>query len=225
MTNNIASVPTPQNEPVLDYRPGSDERRLIKANLQELRKSSIEIPLIIGGQPVKTGKLGRCTIPHDHGHQLAVFHQAGQKEVAEAIEAARTAADSWAAMAWEDRLAIFLRAADLIARPRRMRLNAATMLGQGKNIMQAEIDAACETIDFLRFNAYYATRIYQQQPLSGPGEWNQLEYRPLEGFVFAVTPFNFTAIGGNLPSEPAMLGNTVLWNPASSAVYSSWMMM
>ncbi len=225
MTSKIASVPVPGNEPVLDFRPGSDERRLIKTNLQKLRKTSIEIPLIIGGQPVKTGKLGHCTIPHDHGHQLAVFHQAGEKEVADAIEAALTAADSWAAMAWEDRLAIFLRAADLIAGPRRMCLNAATMLGQGKNVIQAEIDAACETVDFLRFNAYYATQIYQQQPLSGPGEWNQLEYRPLEGFVFAVTPFNFTAIGGNLPSAPAMMGNTVLWKPASSAVYSSWMLM
>ncbi|MGD8702531.1 MAG: L-glutamate gamma-semialdehyde dehydrogenase, partial [Desulfosarcina sp.] len=173
----------------------------------------------------KTGNLARCIIPHDHGHRLAVFHQAGEKEVAMAIEAAAEAADSWAAMEWQDRLAIFGKAAELIAGPRRMILNAATMLGQGKNIHQAEIDAACEMIDFLRFNAAYATQIYRQQPLSGPAEWNHLEYRPLEGFVFAVTPFNFTAISGNLPSAPAMLGNTVLWKPASSAVFSAWMLM
>jgi 1-pyrroline-5-carboxylate dehydrogenase len=225
MSNAIFSIDPPANEPVLEYRPGSDERGRIKAVLQRLRNSEIEIPLIIGGHPVKTGRLGQCTIPHDHDHQLAVFHQAGEKEVSMAIDAAASAAGEWAAMDWNDRLAIFTRAASLIANPRRMTLNAATMLGQGKNIYQAEIDSACETIDFLRFNAFYATQIYRQQPRSGPAEWNQLEYRPLEGFVFAVTPFNFTAIAGNLPSAPAMLGNTVLWKPASSAVYSAWMLM
>jgi 1-pyrroline-5-carboxylate dehydrogenase len=225
MSNAIFSVDPPANEPVLEYRPGSNERGRIKDELQRLRNTEMEIPLIIGGRPVKTGNLGRCIIPHDHGHQLAVFHQAGKKEVSMAIEAATSAAGEWAAMDWDDRLAIFKRAADLIAGPRRMTLNAATMLGQGKNILQAEIDSACEIIDFLRFNAFYATQIYRQQPLSGPAEWNHLEYRPLEGFVFAVSPFNFTAIGGNLPSAPAMLGNTVLWKPASSAVYSAWMLM
>lgn len=225
MANAIYSIDPPVNEPVFEYRPGSDERKQIKDELQRLRNTELEIPLIIGGRVVKTGNLGRCIIPHDHGHQLAVFHQAGEKEVAMAIEASASAAGQWAAMDWEDRLAIFTKAADLIAGPRRMTLNAATMLGQGKNINQAEIDSACEIVDFLRFNAFYATQIYRQQPLSGPAEWNQLEYRPLEGFVFAVTPFNFTAIGGNLPSAPAMLGNTVLWKPASTAVYSAWMLM
>ena len=225
MPNAIFSIDPPANEPVLEYRPGSDERGRIKDELQRLRNTKMEIPLIIGGKPVKTGNLGRCIIPHDHGHQLATFHQAGKKEVSMAIEAAASAAGEWAVMDWDDRLAIFSRAADLIAGPRRMTLNAATMLGQSKNINQAEIDSACEIIDFLRFNAFYATQIYRQQPRSGPAEWNHLEYRPLEGFVFAVTPFNFTAIGGNLPSAPAMLGNTVLWKPASSAVYSAWMLM
>ncbi|MGD9310037.1 MAG: L-glutamate gamma-semialdehyde dehydrogenase [Desulfosarcina sp.] len=225
MPNAIYAMDPPANEPVFEYRPGSEERRRIKTQLTRFRNTELEIPLIIGGRTVKTGNLARCIIPHDHGHRLAVFHQAGEKEVAMAIEAAAEAADSWAAMEWQDRLAIFGKAAELIAGPRRMILNAATMLGQGKNIHQAEIDAACEMIDFLRFNAAYATQIYRQQPLSGPAEWNHLEYRPLEGFVFAVTPFNFTAISGNLPSAPAMLGNTVLWKPASSAVFSAWMLM
>jgi 1-pyrroline-5-carboxylate dehydrogenase len=225
MANAIFSIDPPANEPVLEYRPGSDERVRLRDELERLSQTPIDIPLIIGGKPVKTGNLGQCTVPHDHGHQLAVFHQAGEKEVNAAIGAAASAAGQWAAMDWDDRLAIFSRAADLIAGPRRMTLTAATMLGQGKNVFQAEIDAACETIDFLRFNAYFATEIYRQQPRSGPAEWNHLEYRPLEGFVFAVTPFNFTAIGGNLPSAPAMLGNTVLWKPASTAVYSAWMLM
>ncbi len=225
MPNATFSIDLPVNEPVLEYRPGSDERRRVKDELRRLRNTEMEIPLVIAGQPVKTGNLGRCIIPHDHGHQLALFHQAGEKEVAMAIEAAASAAAEWAAMDWKDRLAIFAKAADLIAGPRRMTLNAATMLGQGKNIFQAEIDSACEMADFLRFNAFYATQIYRQQPLSGPAEWNHLEYRPLEGFVFAVSPFNFTAIGGNLSSAPAMLGNTVLWKPASTAVYSAWMLM
>lgn len=225
MSNAILSLNPPANEPVLEYGPGSPERRRIKAELQRLKETTVEIPLIIGGRAVKTGKLGRCIMPHDHGRQLGVFHQAGAKEVALAVEASRAAARQWSAMEWQDRLAIFQKAADLIAGPRRMLLNAATVLGQSKTIFQAEIDSACEIVDFLRFNAFYATRIYRDQPQSGPAEWNQLEYRPLEGFVFAVTPFNFTAIGGNLPSAPAMLGNTVLWKPASAAVYSAWRLM
>jgi 1-pyrroline-5-carboxylate dehydrogenase len=225
MTNAIVAIQPPPNEPVYEYRPGSPERTQIEKELQRLRGTPIEIPLIIGGQPVKTGNLGSCIVPHDHGHQLATYHQAGEKEVALAIEAYKTAAAQWAAMGWEDRLAIFNKAADLIAGPWRMTLNAATMLGQGKNVFQAEIDSACEIIDFLRFNTHYTTQIYSQQPLSGPAEHNHLEYRPLEGFVFAVTPFNFTAIGGNLPTAPAMLGNTVLWKPASTAVYSAWVLM
>ena len=225
MINGILAIDPPANEPVYHYRPGSDERKRIKDELQRLKATEVEIPLIIGGQQVKTGNLGRCAIPHDHSQQLGVFHQAGEKEVNMAIEACTAAAEQWAAMDWQDRLAIFSKAADLIAGPRRMAINAATMLGQGKNIFQAEIDAACEIIDFLRFNTYYATQIYRQQPSSGPAEWNQMEYRPLEGFVFAVTPFNFTAIAGNLPTAPAMMGNTVLWKPASTAVYSAWMLM
>ena len=225
MPNAIYSLDPPANEPVLEYRPGSPERAGILKAIKQLKQSALEIPLIIGGKAVKTGNLAPCIIPHDHAHQLAVFHKAGEKEVDMAIKAAATAAERWAAMDWDDRLAIFSRAADLIAGPRRMALNAATMLGQGKNVFQAEIDSACEMIDFLRFNAFYASQIYRQQPMSGPAEWNHLEYRPLEGFVFAVTPFNFTAIGGNLPSAPAMLGNTVLWKPASTAVYSAWMLM
>ena len=225
MPNAIYALDPPANEPVLDYRPGSPERARIQQELQRLRASELEIPLIIGGKAVKTGKLANCIIPHDHAHRLAVFHQAGQKEVEMAIRAAASAAAKWAAMNWDDRLAIFCRAADLLAGPRRMTLNAATMLGQGKNVFQAEIDSACEMIDFLRFNAFYASQMYRQQPVSGPAEWNHLEYRPLEGFVFAITPFNFTAIGGNLPSAPAMLGNTVLWKPASTAVFSAWMLM
>ncbi len=225
MSNTIYAIDPPANEPVLEYRPGSAERGRISNEIEKLKQSEIEIPLIIGGRPIKTGRLGRCIVPHDHGRQLAIFHQAGEKEVAQAIQASADAADQWAAMEWQDRLTIFSKAADIIAGPRRMTLNAATMLGQGKNIHQAEIDAACEMVDFLRFNAHFATRIYGQQPLSGPAERNQLEYRPLEGFIFAVTPFNFTAIGGNLPTAPAMLGNTVLWKPASTAVYSAWMLM
>jgi len=225
MTNGILAIDAPANEPVYQYRPGSDERKRIKDELQRLKTKDVEIPLIIGGKPVKTGSLGRCAIPHDHDQKLGVFHQAGEKEVDMAIEASAAAAEQWAAMDWQDRLAIFSKAADLIAGPRRMAINAATMLGQGKNVFQAEIDAACEIIDFLRFNTYYATQIYRQQPSSGPAEWNQMEYRPLEGFIFAVTPFNFTAIAGNLPTAPAMMGNTVLWKPASTAVYSAWMLM
>ncbi|MGA6924234.1 MAG: L-glutamate gamma-semialdehyde dehydrogenase [Desulfosarcina sp.] len=225
MSNTALTIEPPANEPVFEYRPGSQERKRVKDELRRLRNTQLEIPLIIGGKIVKTDNLGRCTIPHDHGHQLAVFHLAGEKEIAQAIDAAASAASQWAGMDPRDRLAIFRRAADLIAGPWRATLNAATMLGQGKNVYQAEIDAACETADFLRFNAYYASRIYQQQPLSGQAEWNYLEYRPLEGFIFAVTPFNFTAIGGNLPSAPAMMGNTVLWKPASTAVYAAWTLM
>ncbi len=225
MTNAVYAIDPPINEPILEYRPGSAERPLIQEQLHALRNTELEIPLVIGGRKIKTGQLGRCIIPHDHQHQLAVFHQAGEKEISMAIDAAAAAADSWAAMDWTDRLAIFTKAAAIIAGPRRMQLNAATMLGQGKNIFQAEIDSACEIVDFLRFNAFYTSQIYRQQPISGPAERNQLEYRPLEGFVFAVSPFNFTAIGGNLPTAPAMLGNTVLWKPASTAVYSAWMLM
>ncbi|MBI9091400.1 MAG: L-glutamate gamma-semialdehyde dehydrogenase [Desulfobacterium sp.] len=225
MSNAIFSIDPPKNEPILSYAPGSSERAELKKALETLKAKEIEIPLVIGGKEIKTGNMGTCVVPHDHGHKLATYHKAGAKEVAMAADAARAAAKTWLHMAWEERLAIFKKAAELIAGPYRMALNAATMLGQGKNAMQAEIDSACELIDFLRFNCYYATQIYQEQPISDPGIWNQLEYRPLEGFIFAISPFNFTAIAGNLSSAPAMMGNTVLWKPASTAVYSGHLIM
>ena len=225
MLNATVTIEAPQNEATLSYGPGSPERRRISAALSELRGQEIEIPLIIGGREVRTGRTAACTVPHDHRHRLAVYHLAGPKETAMAVEAARDAAVAWTSMAWADRLAIFLKTADLIAGSRRMRINAATMLGQGKNVYQAEIEAACESADFLRFYCWNATRLFGLQPISSAGVWNQMEYRPLEGFVFAISPFNFTALGVNLAATPALLGNTVIWKPASSAVYSAYHLM
>jgi 1-pyrroline-5-carboxylate dehydrogenase len=225
MLNATVTIEAPQNEATLSYGPGSPERRRISAALSELRGQEMEIPLIIGGREVRTGRTAACTVPHDHRHRLAVYHLAGPTETAMAVEAARDAAVAWASMAWADRLAIFLKTADLIAGSRRMRINAATMLGQGKNVYQAEIEAACESADFLRFYCWNATRLFGLQPISSAGVWNQMEYRPLEGFVFAISPFNFTALGVNLAATPALLGNTVIWKPASSAVYSAYHLM
>jgi len=225
MANAFFKIDKPTNEPVLGYGPGSPEKKSLKAKLAELRGTEYEIPLVLGGQEVRTNDLGECRMPHDHAHRLATYHKAGTDEVRAAIEAAMEAWQTWSRTAWQDRLAIFLKAADLLSGPRRDLLNAATMLGQDKNVFQAEIDSACELIDFLRFNSYYATQIYQDQPDSARGVWNRLEYRPLEGFVLAVTPFNFTSIAGNLPTAPAMMGNTVVWKPASSAVYSAYSLM
>lgn len=225
MIGNITQIETPVNEPVQSYLPGSTERAALKAVLARRREETVDIPLIIGGREVTTGRLGDCRMPHDHRHRLGRFQQAGEAETQAAIAAAARAAGLWAGTRWEDRLAIFQKAAELIAGPYRYELNAATMLGQGKNVFQAEIDAACELADFLRFNAYFAAQIYQMQPRSTAGERNQLDYRSLEGFVLAITPFNFTAIAGNLPTAPAMLGNTVIWKPASSAVYSAALFM
>jgi 1-pyrroline-5-carboxylate dehydrogenase len=225
MANAFYTSPRPVNEPVLEYRPGSSERQALKARLAELAGEQIEIPLVIGGKEVRTGKLGKCVMPHDHAHVLATYHMAGPKEVQMAIDAAMAARKDWAAMDWQDRAAVFLKAADMLAGPWRATLNAATMLGQSKNAFQAEIDSTCELADFFRFNCHYATEIYRTQPDSARGMWNRLEYRPLEGFVFAVTPFNFTSIAGNLPSAPAVMGNVVLWKPASSSVYSGWFIM
>jgi 1-pyrroline-5-carboxylate dehydrogenase len=225
MSNAIFKLDPPENEPALSYAPGTREREAIAVRLKELRTDAIEIPLIIGGREVRSGRLAECRVPHDHGHLLARYHLAGEEEIAQAARAANEAAGEWAAMAWADRLAIFNRAAALISGPHRATLNAATLLGQSKNIFQAEIDSACEIIDFLRFNSYFATEIYRRQPNSQSGVWNQLEYRPLEGFVFAVSPFNFTAIAGNLTTAPAMLGNTVVWKPASTAVFSNYFLM
>jgi len=223
--NSIPQVPLPRNEPVLGYAPGSPERAELKAALKVMASEEIEIPLIIGGREVRTGDTDTQVMPHDHGHVLARYHKAGVDEVRQAVAASLEAQREWAAWPWEDRLAVFLRAADLLATSWRPVLNAATMLGQSKTSHQAEIDAACELIDFYRFNAAFAQKLYSEQPISGPGMWNRLDHRPLEGFVYAVTPFNFTSIAGNLPTAPAMMGNVAVWKPAASTVYSGWYIM
>ena len=225
MINARVSVPIPSNEPVLSYAPGSPEKLALKDQLRALMDESIEIPLVIGGQDVTTGDLGRCILPHAHHTTVATYHKGNADTVNQAIKAAAHARTEWARMPWEARAAIFLRAADLLAGKYRPILNAATMLNQSKTVMQAEIDAACELIDFWRFNPSYMQQIFEQQPGSSLGLWNYVEYRPLEGFVFAVTPFNFTSIAGNLPTSPAMMGNTVVWKPASTAVYSAYWLM
>jgi 1-pyrroline-5-carboxylate dehydrogenase len=221
--NGTYCIAKPANEPVFGYAPGSREKLELKARLAELSNSKLELPLLIGGREVRTGKLGTCVMPHDHRHVLAEYHQAGPKELAEATAAALQAKAAWESTPWEHRAAVFLKAADLISGPWRATLNAATMLGQSKTVFQAEVDAACELADFMRFNAWYMGEIYRDQPPVSPtGTWNRIDYRPLEGFILAITPFNFTSIGGNLPSAPAMLGNTVVWKPSSTAVYSNY---
>ena len=226
MANAKYNLPLPLNEPIKRYAPGAPERELLKAGLKELKSQQIEIPLIIGGKEVKTGKLGQCIIPHDHQIVIGTYHQAGENEVQMAIKAALNARKQWTAMDWHDRVAVFLKAADLLAGPWRSIVNAATMLCQSKTVFQAEIDSACEMIDFLRFNSFYAMQIFEEQPPYSPfGIWNRMEYRPLEGFVFAVTPFNFLSIAANLSSSPAIMGNVSLWKPASSAVYSAYYVM
>jgi 1-pyrroline-5-carboxylate dehydrogenase len=217
-------VPTPVNEPVYSFAPGTPERAALKSELAAMSGRQIEIPLIIGGREVRTGRTAQAVVPHAHGHVLATWHRAGAAEARAAIEAAKEAHAGWAQWPWEDRAAVFLRAAELLATTWRPTLNASTMLGQSKTAHQAEIDAAAEMIDFFRFNVHFAERIYAEQPVNDRGIWNRMEYRPLEGFVFAVTPFNFTSIGGNLPTAPALLGNTVLWKPASTAVFSNYYM-
>ncbi len=222
MLNGIPIMPRPKNEPVFGYGPGSPERAKLKAALAELSSRELEIPLVIGGKEVRTGKMGDCVMPHAHQHRLATYHQAGPEEVEAAIEAALAARQEWANMPWEQRAGIFMKAAEILSNEKRYLLNAATMLGVSKTPVQAEIDSACELIDFWRFNVSYMEDIYRQQPNSTPLSWNRLEHRGLEGFIFAVTPFNFTAIAGNLPTAPAMMGNTVVWKPASSAVYPAY---
>ena len=222
MTNSIPQTPKPVNEPIRSYAPGSSERRSLQRRLAEMKSDHIEIPAIIGGNEVRTGNTMEVTTPHDHSQSLATVHQCGGEEVSQAIEAALEARHDWARMAWEERASIFLKAAELLAGSWRDTLNAATMLGQSKNAYQAEIDAACEMIDFWRFNVHYMQRIYEEQPESSRGVWNRLQYRPLEGFVFAVTPFNFTSIQGNLPTAPALMGNTVIWKPSSTSLYSAY---
>jgi len=225
MSNAIFMVPKPINEPILSYAPGSKERKELKAKLSEMQARQIEVPLIIGGKEIKTGNMGEMRIPHNHNHLLGVFHKAGKEEIQMAVDAAVKARESWSEMPWEQRAAIFLKAADLLAGPWRATLNAATMLGQSKTAIQAEIDSACELIDFWRFNAHYYSQIIADQPYSPAGMWNRVEYRALEGFVFAVTPFNFTSIAGNLPTAPALAGNVALWKPASSSVFSGYYLM
>ncbi len=223
--NSRALPPPPVNEPVKAYAPGSPERAELKATIAAQRAGTIEIPLVIGGRAVKSGVQVDVVEPHDVKRVRAKAHKAKPEHVQQAIEAARAAAPAWSRMSFDDRAAIFLKAADLLAGPWRQKLNASTMLGQSKTPFQAEIDAACEMIDFLRFNVHYATQIHDIQPGSQPGMWNRCEYRPLEGFVFAVTPFNFTSIGGNLPTAPAIMGNVVLWKPATTALFSNWMFL
>ena len=218
-------APIPVNEPVKSYAPGSPERAEIKQALQDLKSRQADIPMYIGGQQVRTSNKKPLHPPHEHQHVLGYFHEGDASQVQAAIEAALTARQAWASMSWESRAAIFLKAAELLAGPFRARINAATMLGQSKSIYQAEIDSACELIDFLRFNVAYMTEIYAQQPQSAPGVWNRLEHRALEGFIFALTPFNFTAIAGNLPAAPAMMGNVVVWKPAYTQIYSAQVIM
>jgi len=225
MPKGTYQVPIPKNEPVLNYAPGSPERNNLQKALTQARGKELDIPMYIGSKEVRTEKKVPVNPPHDHQHVLGYFHQGDAGHVELAINAALGAKSAWAELSWEHRASVFLKAADLIAGPYRAKLNAATMLGQSKNAYQAEIDSACEIIDFLRFNVHYMSQIYGQQPASSDGVWNRLEQRPLEGFVFALTPFNFTAIAGNLPTSAAMMGNTVVWKPAFSQIYAANVLM
>ena len=221
----VRRIPEPINDTNRSYAPGSPERAELKARLKTMAAEKIEIPIIIGGKEIRTGRTEKTVMPHDHRHVLAEYHLAGPEHVQQAIAASADARREWAAWAWEDRAAVILRAAELLATSWRPTINAATMLGQSKTAMQAEIDAASEMIDFWRFNTYFAQELYHEQPMSSPGMWNQMEYRALEGFVYAITPFNFTAIGGNLTTAPAIMGNTVIWKPAGSAMLSGYYTM
>lgn len=225
MYSGFYKVPMPINEPVKDYAPGSPERAEVKAMLAKMRSEEIEIPMVIGGQRIKTENKIRIAPPHDIQHTLGYFYQGGADHVHMAIDAALEARAQWQSLEWEDRAAIFLKAADLIAGPYRTKINAATMLGQSKTVHQAEIDSACELADFLRFNVHFMAKIYNDQPISSSGIWNRIEYRPLEGFIYALTPFNFTAIAGNLPSAPAMMGNVVVWKASNAQIYSARVIM
>jgi 1-pyrroline-5-carboxylate dehydrogenase len=222
---HTSNLPPPRNEPVHDYAPGSTQRARLKAAITDVEAVASEIPGLVGGRTVHGGTPLQVTSPHRHERVVAQLHQLGPDEIRQAIDAAVEAQHDWAALAFEQRAGVFLRAADLIAGPWRDRLNAATMVGQSKTVVQAEIDAACELADFLRFNVHYAERLLTEQPDSSPGTWNRVDYRPLEGFVYAISPFNFTAIGGNLCTAPAILGNTVVWKPATTASLSNWRIM
>ncbi len=225
MSTGFFHIPVPKNEPVLSYAPGSKERAALKKALAEARATVLDIPMYIGAEEVRTHSKKKLSPPHDHQHVLGYFHEGDKSHVEQAINAALAAKELWANLSWENRASIFLKAADLLAGPYRYKINAATMLGQSKNAFQAEIDAACELIDFLRFNVHFMGEIYRDQPESSPGVWNRIEYRPLEGFVFALTPFNFTAIAGNLPTSAALMGNTVVWKPANTQIYAANVIM
>lgn len=225
MSNAYFNPPVAVNEPVLPYAPGSEERKELLSTYKKMKKQKVDAPLFIGGEEIRTGETMNMVCPHDHKHVLGKFHQSEKKHVTAAIKAALKARKNWSAMPWQERASIFLKAADLLAGPYRARMNAASMLGQSKNAYQAEIDAACEMADFFRFNVQYMTDIYAEQPESAPGIWNRMEYRPLEGFVFALTPFNFTSIAANLCAAPAMMGNVIVWKPADTQVYSAQVIM
>ncbi len=225
MGKGFFQVPTALNEPVKSYAPGTPEREEVLATYKSMYNSSVDVPLYINGEEIRTGDTGTMSPPHDHKHILGTYHKAEKKHVQQAIDTALEARKKWADLPWEQRAAVFLRAAELIAGPYRSKINAATMLAQSKNIFQAEIDAACEFIDFLRFNVEFMTQIYNEQPESTSAAWNRLEYRPLEGFVYAITPFNFTAIAGNLPASAALMGNVVVWKPSSTQMYSAKVLM
>jgi 1-pyrroline-5-carboxylate dehydrogenase len=225
MTKGFFNVPLPKNEPIKSYAPGSPEREEIQQTLKTLRATKVDIPMYIGSEEIRTGNTKDLRPPHDLAHHLGKFHRGDKTHVEKAIQAALEAKSQWENLEWEQRAAIFLKAADLIAGPYRAKINAATMIGQSKNVYQAEIDSACELIDFLRFNVHYMSQIYKEQPESLPGTWNRLEHRPLEGFVFAITPFNFTAIAANLPASAALMGNTVVWKAAETQIYSANVIM
>lgn len=226
MLKGFFNVPEPQNEPINSYAPGTKERELLKNALEEARHQEVDVPMFIGGEEIHTDTKGTLHPPHDHQHLLGTYSKGNKKHVEQAIDAALSAKEDWENLAWEQRAAVFLKAAELISTKYRYKLNAATMLGQSKNAFQAEIDSACEIVDFLRFNVKYMTDIYQQQPpISPKGVWNRVEQRPLEGFVFALTPFNFTAIAGNLPTSVAMMGNVVVWKPSNTQIYSANVLM
>ncbi len=225
MNNAIYSLHRPKNEPLLSYAPGTPERIELEKELKRLSSETIEIPLIINGKPVRTGQTGKVVMPHNHGHVLATYHMAGEKEAGEATEAAMKAKESWMALSWIERASVMLKVAELLSKKYRHTIVAATMLGQSKSVQQAEIEAAGETIDFLRFNSYFAGQIYEEQPGSEPDQLNRVEYRPLEGFVYTITPFNFTAIASNLNMSVALMGNTTVWKPATASLLSSWILM
>jgi 1-pyrroline-5-carboxylate dehydrogenase len=225
MNNAVFVFDYPRNEPVKNYQPGSRERKELQDELDAMSSTELEIPLIIGGKEIRTGNLDKVVMPHDHGHVLAYYHKASEKEVKLAIEAALKAHKEWESVSWVERVSVTLKIAELLATKYRARINAASMLGQSKNVYQAEIDGACETIDFLRFNAHYISDIYNEQPHSDPGIINRIEYRPLEGFILSITPFNFTSIASNLNLSPVLMGNVALWKPATTAILSNYVLM